>query len=60
MKLVWIEGVCVGLYQKLWQNRGELNQFVFCYPMSSSSHGLSLLVGTRKIVLTEITVESEE
>ena len=29
-----------GLYQKLWQYRGELHQFVFCYPMPSSSHGL--------------------
>ena len=28
-----IEGVCVGLYQKLSQNRGELHQFVFYYPM---------------------------
>ena len=59
MKLIYIEGVCVGLYQKLWRNRGGLHQFVFCYPMPSSSHGLSLSVETRKTVLTESHVESE-
>ena len=59
MKLVYIEGVCVGLYQKLWQNRGGFHQFVFCYPMPSSSHRLFLSVETRKTVLTEIHVGSE-
>ena len=49
----------MGLYQRLWQNLGGLHQFVFCYPMPSSRHGLSLLVETRKTVLTEIHVESE-
>ena len=34
--------------------------FVFCYPVPSSSHALSLLVGSRKIILTEIHVESEK
>ena len=53
------KSVCLGLYQKLWQNRGGLHQFVFCYPMPSSSHGLSLLVETRNTVLAEIHVESE-
>ena len=59
MKLVYIEGVYVGLYQKRCQNLGGLHQFVFYYPMPSSSHGLSLLVETRKTALTEIHVESE-
>ena len=59
MKLVEIEGVCVGLYQKLWQNRGGLHQFVSCYPMPSPSHGLSLSVETRKTVLTGSHVENE-
>ena len=36
-----------------------LAKSVFCYPMSSSSHGVSLLVETRKTVLTEIHVGSE-
>ena len=52
-------GVCVRLYQKLWQSRGGLHQFVLYYPMPSSSHGLSLLVGTRMTVLTEIHFKSE-
>ena len=54
-----IEGVYVGLYQRLWQNLGGLHQFVFYYLMPSSSHGLSLLVETRKTVLTKIHVENE-
>ena len=49
----------VGLYQKLWQNVGGLHTFVFYYPMPSPSLGLSLLVETRKTVLTEIHVERE-
>ena len=49
----------MGLYQRLWQNLGGLHQFVFYYLMPSSSHGLSLLVETRKTVLTEIHVENE-
>ena len=58
-ELVYIVGVYVGLYQNLWQNLGGLHQFVFYYPMPSSSHGLYLLVETRKTVLAEIHVESE-
>ena len=49
----------MGLYQRLWQNLGGLHQFVFYYIMPSSSHGLSVLVETRKTVLTEIHVENE-
>ena len=41
------------LYQKLWQNLEGLHQFVFYYPMQSSSHALSRLVETRKTVLTD-------
>ena len=59
MKLIEIEGVCVGLYQKLWQNLGGLHQFAFCCPMPSSSHGLSLSVETRNTVLTGIHVGNE-
>ena len=33
---------------------------LFCCPMPSSSHGLFLLVETRKTGLTEIHVESED
>ena len=49
----------MGLYQKLWQNLEGLHQFVFCYPMPSSSHGQSLSVETSKTVMTESHVESE-
>ena len=49
----------MGFYQKVCQNRGGLHQFMFCYPMQSSSDGRSLLVETRKTVLAEIPVESE-
>ena len=60
MRLVEIEGVYVGLYQRLWQNLGGLHQFVFYYYlMPSSSHGLSLLVETCNTVLIEIHVENE-
>ena len=48
-----------GTLSKVWQNRGGLHQFVFCYPIPSSSHGLSLSVETRNTVLTESHVESE-
>ena len=48
-----------GLYQRLWQNLGGLHRFEFYYLMPSSSHGLSLLVGTRKTVQTGSHVESE-
>ena len=44
----------MGLYQNLWQNRGGLLQLVIWYPMPSSSHGLSLVVETRKTILTEM------
>ena len=53
----------MGLYQKLWQHLGGLHkvfdQFAFCCPMPSSSHGLSLSVEIRKTVLTGIHVGSE-
>ena len=49
----------MGLCQRFWQNLGGLHQFVFYDLMASSSHGLSLLVETRKTVLTEIHVENE-
>ena len=49
----------MGLYQRLWQNLGGLHQFVFYYLTPSSSYGLSLLVKTRKTILTEIHVENE-
>ena len=49
----------MGLYQRLWQNLGGLLRFEFYYLMPSSSHGLSLLVETRKTVQTGIHVESE-
>ena len=49
----------MGLYQRLWQNLGGLHQFVVYYLTPSSSRGLSLLVETRKTVLTEIHVENE-
>ena len=39
----------------VWQNLGGLHQFMFLL----SSHGLSLLVETRKTALAEIHVESE-
>ena len=42
-----------------WQNLGGLHRFEFYYLMPSSSHGLSLLVETRKTVQTGIHVESE-
>ena len=48
-----------GTLSKVWQNLGGLHQFVFYYLMPSSSHGLSLLVETRKTILTEIHVENE-
>ena len=51
--------LCGGLYQRLWQNLGGLHQFVLYFLMPSSSHVLSLLVETRKTVLTEIHVENE-
>ena len=59
MNSVLIEGVYVGLYQRLWQNLGGLHRFECYYLMPSSSHGLSLLVETRKTVQTGIHVESE-
>ena len=46
-------------FSKAFQNLGGLHQCVFYYLMPSSSHGLSLLVETRKTVLTEIHVENE-
>ena len=48
-----------GTLSKALENLGGLHQFVFYYLMPSSSHGLSLLVETRKTVLTEIHVENE-
>ena len=48
-----------GTFQRLWQNLGGLHQVVFYYLMPSSSHGLSLLVETRKTVPIEIHVENE-
>ena len=45
----------MGLYQRLWKNLGGLHQFVFYYLIPSSSHGPSLLVETRKTILTEMS-----
>ena len=50
--------LCGTLSKALAKSR-VLHQFVFYYPMPSSSHGLSLLVDTRKTALTGINVESE-
>ena len=44
----------MGLYQRLWQNLGGLHRFEFYYLMPSSSHGLSLLVETRKTDVTSV------
>ena len=47
--------LCVTLSKALAKSR----RIASIYPITSSTHGLSLLVETRKTVLTEIHVESE-
>ena len=48
-----------GTLSKALAKLGGLHTFAFCYPMPSSSHGMSLSVETRKTVLTGIHVGSE-
>ena len=55
----WMTAAFVDAYKNnitLWSIWKQSHKCMFCFPYQSSSHGLSLLVESRQLVLTEIHV----